>query len=33
MPSWAQNFISGEIHHMSNNGARLNDIMEKYTFT
>ena len=26
-------FIRGEIHQMSNNGARLNDIMEKYTFT
>ena len=26
-------FIRGEIHWMSNNGARLNDIMEKYTFT
>ena len=26
-------FIRGKIHQMSNNGARLNDIMEKYTFT
>ena len=26
-------FISGEIHQMLNNGARLNDVMEKYKFT
>ena len=26
-------FIRGEIYQVSNNGTRLNDIMEKYTFT
>ena len=31
MPNWAQNLSDvSEIHQMSNNGTRLNDIVKKY---